>query len=618
MEIYGPKEVLNLRDSDCKTRWRFGLLAAVAVTLVAFAPQLYFNLSRGSHWNGAYAQTHGDESVYSSYLNSLIDGRPRRNNPYSGRDDSQEHPAAESYLSVQFLPPFLIATTARLVRISSTNAFMALTVTTAFVSALAVFWLLASILKDSRLAAIGVLVVLLASSANLIVEHLLGLGDSNNYLPFLRRYLPAAPFPILFIYCGLLLQMLTSTSKRVAAASVVSAGILFAVLVFSYFYDWTFAVVWTGCLAGIWLVVRPHERKRVVSLFLILAGLMIASVVPYLLLISRLGATTGEAHFMATSHKPDLFRLTELFGVLIIALIGFLIARGWVKSSEPTVVFALACAVTPFLLFNQQILTGRSLQPFHYEVFIGSYITMLAAFVIVILLWRSLTPTRPAVARILLTVIACGAVLSGSAEATLMTRRQLTGNKIRDDVRPALLRLAQIARQTKGGSLDTKSVVYAPNFIVASSIPTTAPQPVLWAPYLFVFPDVTLVEDKERLASFLYYKDVDFKNINNFRLESLDNEQSYYLSSLIGRGRFNPRLSVNWQPIATDEVREALEYYRNFVAAFDRTKASSPLVSYLLVSADDPVKLSNFDQLYERDEGERVGNYILFRVHLKS
>jgi hypothetical protein len=321
---------------------------------------------------------------------------------------------------------------------------------------------------------------------------------------------------------------------------------------------------------------------------------------------------------MATSHKPDLFRLTELFGVLIIALIGFLISRGRVKSSDPAVVFALACAVTPFLLFNQQILTGRSLQPFHYEVFIGGYTTVLAAFVSVILLWRSLTATRPVVARILLVVIACCAVLSGSAEATLMTRRQLSGNRIRDDVRPALLRLAQIARQTKDGSLDTKSVVYAPNFIVASSIPTTAPQPVLWAPYLFVFPDVTLAEDKERLASFLYYKDVDFNNIDHFRLESLDNEQSYYLSSLIGRGRFNSRLSVNWQPIAADEVREGLDYYRNFVATFDRTKASSPLVSFLLVSADDPVKLSNFDRWYERDEGERVGNYILFRVRLRS
>jgi hypothetical protein len=607
-----------LRNSDCKTRWRFGVLAALAVTLVAFAPQLYFSLSKGSHWNGAYAQTHGDESVYASYLNALIDGRPRRNNPYSGRDDSPEHPAAESYLSVQFLPPVLIATTARLVTVSSTKAFMALTVITAFASALAVFWLLASILKDSRLAAIGVLAVLLASSANLIAEYLFGLGAANNYLPFLRRYLPAASFPIMLIYCGLLLQMLTATSKRVASASVVSAGVLFAVLVFSYFYHWTFAVVWTVCLAGIWLAVRQHERKRVALLLLILAGFMIAAGAPYFVLISRLGATTGEAHFMAASHKPDLFRLTELFGVLIVALIGFMVSRGRVKASEPTVIFTLACAVTPFLLFNQQILTGKSLQPFHYEVFIGSYTTALAAFVAVILLWRGFTVTSPAVARILLTLVAGGAVLSGSAEATLMTRRQLPANQIRDDARPALLRLAQIARQTKDGSLDTKSVVYAPDFIVASSISTTAPQPVLWAPYLFVFPDVTLMEDKERLASFLYYKDVNFNNIDQFRLESLDNEQSYYLSSLIGRGRFNPRLSVNWQPIAADEVHLALDYYRNFVATFDRTQAARPLVSYLLLSADDPVKLSNFDRWYERDEGEHVGNYILFRVRLRS
>ena len=68
-------------------RRRYGLLAATAVTLIAIAPQLYFCFLRGSQWNGGYAQTHGDESVYAAYLNSLIDGRPRRNNPYTGRDD---------------------------------------------------------------------------------------------------------------------------------------------------------------------------------------------------------------------------------------------------------------------------------------------------------------------------------------------------------------------------------------------------------------------------------------------------------------------------------------------------------------------------------------------------
>jgi hypothetical protein len=184
-------------------RWRFGLLAAAIVTLIATAPQLYFGFSRGSQWNGSYAQTHGDESVYASYLNALIDGRPRRNNPYSGRDDSPEHPAAESYLSLQFVPPFVIARTARLLHLSTAKVFIALTAIIAFTSALVLFWLLTLLIEDYRIAAVGVLVVLLASSGNLVLEYLLRIEDSNNYLPFLRRYLPAAPFPILFLYCGL-------------------------------------------------------------------------------------------------------------------------------------------------------------------------------------------------------------------------------------------------------------------------------------------------------------------------------------------------------------------------------------------------------------------------------
>jgi hypothetical protein len=103
--------------------------------------------------------------------------------------------------------------------------------------------------------------------------------------------------------------------------------------------------------------------------------------VPYLLLASKLGDTTGEILFLATSHAPDLFRLTEILGLAILAITGLLISRGLVQAREPVIIFTLACALTPFLLFNQQILTGRSLQPFHYEVFIGSYTTVLAAFV---------------------------------------------------------------------------------------------------------------------------------------------------------------------------------------------------------------------------------------------
>ena len=209
-------------------------------------------------------------------------------------------------------------------------------------------------------------------------------------------------------------------------------------------------------------------------------------------------------------------------------------------------------------------------------------------------------------------------ILSGSAEAVLLSRHQLKGNLISDAARPALLRLAEVGRNKPEGQLDTRSVVYAPNFIVANALPSTAAQPVLWAQYLFVFPDVTPEEDKERLAAFLYYKGVTFNDIDRDHFDSLDGERGYYLSSLIRRGRFNPRLSVDWKPIAPEEVQGALDYYANFVASFDRARAAHPQISFLLVAFDDQVNLSNFDRWYERDQGERVGKYRFFRVRLKD
>ena len=605
-----------MESSDSKRRRRYGLLAATIVTLVAIAPQLYFCFLRGNQWNGGYAQTHGDESVYAAYLNALIEGRPRRNNPYTGRDDSPAQPAAESYLSVQSFPPLLIASIARVLHLSTAKAFIALTALTAFASALAIFWLLSLTTGDDRIAAVGVLLVLFLSSSNLIAEYFLRVGDSNNYLPFLRRYVPAAPFPFLFGYCAFVYRMATAAGKRTAVLNALGAGCLFAVLVFSYFYHWTFALVWTFCLAAIWLIFRGG-RRQMVGRFLLLAVLMLLALTPYSYLTSRLGSTTADVHFLAASHASDFFRLPEIIGLLTLVVIAWLLVRGGIKAQEPAVICAIAFAVTPFFVFNQQILTGKSLQPFHYEVFIGNYTALLAAFLTAWFGLRSLLRNRPRMARGLALGFACAAILSGSAEAVLLSRHQLKGNLISDAARPALLRLAEVGRNAPGGQLDTRSVVYAPNFVVANALPSTAPQPVLWAQYLFLFPDVTLTEDKERLAQFLYYKGVSFADIDEYHLNSLDNERAYYLSSLIKRGRFNPRLSVDWQPITPEEVRGALEYYAAYVATFDRDRAAHPELSYLLVNLEEPINLANFDRWYERDTGERFGSYALFRVRLR-
>jgi hypothetical protein len=73
----------------------------------------------------------------------------------------------------------------------------------------------------------------------------------------------------------------------------------------------------------------------------------------------------------------------------------------------------------------------------------------------------------------------------------------------------------------------------------------------------------------------------------------------------------------DWEPIAPGEVRAALDYYNQYAATFNRERAARPTLSYLLVRADAPVNLTNLDRWYERDTGELIGRYVLYRVRLK-
>jgi hypothetical protein len=169
-----------------KTReWKLAVWGAVVVTLLSLYPQLLMWGVRGREWNGAYAAVHGDEWVYSAYVQALIDGRPRRNDPYTGRDDRPDQPQPESLFSIQFVPAYLIAGPARLLGISSSTAFIALGFLVPFFGCLAIFWLIANLTGDHRLAAAGSVVVLcfgaLAAGTGLI--HVLSSSFQYTFLP---------------------------------------------------------------------------------------------------------------------------------------------------------------------------------------------------------------------------------------------------------------------------------------------------------------------------------------------------------------------------------------------------------------------------------------------------
>ncbi|HYE66065.1 MAG TPA: hypothetical protein VD966_10805, partial [Pyrinomonadaceae bacterium] len=377
-----------MRTSPC---WRLGAFASLAVMFLALYPQLDLWRELGGGWNGSYAYIDTDEVAYAAYLNALIDGRPRRNDPYTGLDDRPGAPQPESLFSIQFAPAYAIAAAARLLGLSVSTVFILLMPLAALATSLAIFWLIRMITGDDRLAATAVLFILclgtLATGQG-AVRYLLTGGTAYIYLPFLRRYIPAVAFPFYVLLCAFVWRMLTRRDERSGVQAAIMAGLTFALLVYSYYYLWTAAAAWLFCLALLWLIVRPSGWQTDIRLLGITTIIAVAALLPYSVLLSNRAVTMDMVQALTHTRAPDLLRVPELIGFAVLAGLALGARHGLISWRDRAALFAASLALTPVIVFNQHVLTGRSLQPIHYEQFIVNYLSLVSLVLAAALIWR--------------------------------------------------------------------------------------------------------------------------------------------------------------------------------------------------------------------------------------
>jgi hypothetical protein len=600
-----------------RQKWKWATGAAIVMTLLSLYPQFLMWSSRGREWNGSYAQVHGDEWFYSAYIQALIDGRPRRNDPYTGRDDSPGSPQPESLFSIQFVPAYLIATPARIFGVSSSTAFILLAFLTPFFASLALFWLIQNLTQNYRLAAAGSIVVLcfgaLAGGEGAI--HLLRDSVQYAFLPFLRRYQPGAAFPLFFVFCTLVWKCLQAPRRSLAWA--IAAGIVLDVLIFSYFYLWTSAVAWLACLAILWLVAYRKDFLKHAASFVTILLLAIAALVPYALLLSRRSATMDTGQKLTLTHVPDLFRAPELLGLVVILVIIVAAVRGTISWRTPELLFAASFSLLPFSVFNQQLITGRSLQPFHYESFIANYVTLVGAFVIVVTIFRSANNPHATMPHRSANRLVVVALLWACLEVVVIPRHFIgKDNQFIDRVAAVGDRLRELSKgevPTGYVGSNPRPLVLATDNRVSMILPTFAPQAIFWAPN-FDLLHLGDGESRERFYQFLYYSGVDAQRFTN----ELGQPMGNIAAAAFGHERVLPDLAVNASPITSQDIASEVAHYESYVTSFDRAQAKRYPVSYVVVPTDDNLNFSNLDQWYERDSGETIGNYRLYRVRLRS
>jgi hypothetical protein len=610
-----------MEHREPKIEWKWGALAALAMTIIALYPQVNLWIARGSAWQGSYVLTQGDEVAYSAYINALIDGRPRRNDPFNGRDDLPGKPTYESLFSIQFLPAYAIALPAKALGLSTAAVFIWLIVIGAITSSLAIFWLLATLTGNSKLAGAGVLFTLCfgaLAAAQGAARLMLSGQRVHDMFSFLRRYQPSLVFPLFFVFCLLVWRALTSKSARSRVIFSLLAGVLFSVLVFSYFFIWTAAAAWLAGLFLFWVLFRRNEISRVLITGGTIGIFAAASVVPFFVMLSHRNGSMDQTQLLLFTHAPDFLYPPEIIGFVVLAIIAYACFRKLIEMRDPVVLFTAACALMPFVVFNQQILTGRSLQPIHYKVFIANYVALLSIVVLFSVLWRRRETARAIPARALI-FAAIAALGWGIIEVSDITKEHAEQARLRDDVIPVARRLASMIKEdgSLAAALAGKApfpVVYVSTLDVSKSITSDSAAAVLWA-WQTPACGVSLAESKERFYQYMYYSGLSPREVATGMAE----RRFIVLAPLFGVERIIEGLAPDPKPISIDEMREELRRYTDYTDHFSIAQATNPKLSFVVVpNGEAQPNFANLEKWYERDAGEKVGIFTIYQVKLRA
>ncbi len=611
---------------------RWGIAAIVAVALLAIVSQAWFILERGSQWHGTNAINHTDEVAYSAYIAGLIRGRPRRSDPFTGLQDTATSTQPESLFSIQMVPAYVLATPARLFGLSPSTVFIVGPILCAIASALALFWLFTAVTRDRRVAAAGVCIVLgfgtllagqgmiryVPTRPFLIPQWIseMVLPPSLIHLPFLRFYQPAIGFPLFFVLCAAVWVALTTPHKNQSLVSASVAALTFGVLVFTYFFLWTAAAAWLICVLLLWLIARPANRRRTVTVFAAIVASAVPTLAGYFWLLSGRASTVDAAQALVETHRSDLFRLPELiaFGTGALLLTGILRRR--IQWRDERVLFATGLCFSIFAVFNQQLITGHSLQPFHYEWFIANYCAGVAIVLAVFIL--SSAGKKKWLANRRLLGISLAALLWATGEVWLASSLNHSHNQHIDETHIISNHLTELgetdgSREAEQGRTSFP-VVLVDDLHLADRLPTDAPQIPLWAPHMLVFPGITEEENRERFFKQLYYLGFDEERIWG----RVNRSDWTFFAGLFPYHRLSPVTRNQVSSITPDELRSQIKEYHKYAISFTRESATRPVLSYLIVNIEADASLENIDRWYERDDGEVLGNYVLYRLKLRD
>ncbi len=333
---------------------RLAIALALLTSIIVAFPQIYFRIEHRN--DGIYQGIELlPDSPWSARAREVQDGHLNFGNVYQkdGKDNPYIYPP---------LGPIVVGYMGEMFNLDINNTILLSRLVLPFLVFILIYGFVFLFSRDKLVALSSGTVLLLADSI-LSFSGLSAILHGASPDHFLRLARPVNPAMIYFFLFGFLASFWLFYREKKWVYGIIS-GIILGLNFYTYFYTWTYLYAF-GAILIIFLFVRKEWREMFRIGVVYLISLVLA--IPYSLNVYRASLFStfeelGQRNGVILTHQPLFVGLVIIAALAIFLLLFSKVDRG-------KYIFGLAILLTPLVTMNQQIITGKIVEPDHYHWF---------------------------------------------------------------------------------------------------------------------------------------------------------------------------------------------------------------------------------------------------------
>lgn len=364
------------------------LIFVLIVGFVLVGPFVYFMYQSGDEYKGIYMFRSDAELHYLARMNAGV-SEWTTGNPFF--DNEEKLPSPLLTVSEIFL-----AIPSKIIGISIPNLNLVYKFLLPTICSLLVYFLLFKLTR-SRLGSITGMVLIMLGSFLFNISDLIHLFKWENaygqFLPFDRPINPQLSSILFFLYLYVVFLFFKYKSSKSIYAMTFLLGLSFYI----YFYSFTFFL----CLNFVLLFYLLH-KKEYESIKKLVISTVVGIVIGSYAVINIYSLSTHQ-YFGSLSKVGDItYSHTPVISLAWLIVTSFFILINFIAKSVPFKGYILMLLSTSFLVVNQQVITGISLQQGHYHWYFN---VPIYAIVVVFSLFYLLREKRMALFKVIALLI---------------------------------------------------------------------------------------------------------------------------------------------------------------------------------------------------------------------